>query len=263
MRGRGRIAAESRLWGYLFLLGLLALWEVLARAEMVNTLLFPRVSLILRYLGELLAGGDILVQVAISLARSLSAYVIAALFAISLGVIMGYYRIVYEVVEPFMEMLRPMPIVALIPVIILFLGLGWQMKVFIIFLACVWPILLNTIDGVRGIDAVLLHTARTFGASPTQLLRYVILPAALPVIVTGLRISVATSLILMVISEMIGGMNGIGFFILNAQRKMRVLDMFAGIIILGVIGYLFNLLFRLASNRLIHWHHGMTRLTRR
>lgn len=256
-----------KLWVYLLRALLFALcvaaWELGARADPELAEFLPPLLLILRSAAQTIASGELLHHVRSSLTTFLQAYALAAFIGLTGGVLLGRWRWLFNLFDPPIELLRPLPTPAMIPIAILLFGIDESMRIAITVYACTWPILLNTIDGVRGIDAVLLHTARTFGASPTQLLRYVMLPAALPVIVTGLRISVATSLILMVISEMIGGMNGIGFFILNAQRKMRVLDMFAGIIILGVIGYLFNLLFRLASNRLIHWHHGMTRLTKR
>ena len=131
------------------------------------------------------------------------------------------------------------------------------MKIFVIFFSCAWPILLNTLDGVRNIDRVLIQTARTFGLSRGRAIPKVILPAALPQIMTGLRISLAITLILVVISEMVGSSDGIGYFILDSQRRFKVDQMYAGMLSLALLGYLFNQLFLLFYNSVLSWHKGM------
>ena len=131
------------------------------------------------------------------------------------------------------------------------------MKIFVIFFACAWPILLNTFDGVRNIDRVLIYTARTFGLSQGQVITKVILPAASPQIMTGLRISLAITLILVVISEMVGSTDGIGYFILDAQRSFKVDQMYAGMLSLAILGCLLNQLFLFFSNRVLAWHKGL------
>src|SRR5437879_5934724 len=133
------------------------------------------------------------------------------------------------------EFLRAVPAPALGPVAIVLLGIGDGMKVFVIFLACSFPILINTIDGVRGVDPVLIRTARTFGCSGPAILAKVVLPAASPFIVTGLRIALAIALILVVISEMVGATSGIGYYILESQRVFKVPRMYAGVLVLALL----------------------------
>jgi ABC-type nitrate/sulfonate/bicarbonate transport system permease component len=133
------------------------------------------------------------------------------------------------------------------------------MKIFVIFFSCAWPILLNTIDGVRNLDWVLLSTARTFRLSRAGTIYRVILPAAAPQIMTGLRVSLPIMLILVVISEMVGSTDGIGYFILDAQRRFRVAQMYAGMFALALLGYALNQLFNLLHRRLLRWHWGMVR----
>jgi ABC-type nitrate/sulfonate/bicarbonate transport system permease component len=140
-----------------------------------------------------------------------------------------------------------------------FLGIGDALKVFIIFFACSFPILVNTIDGVRNVDPVLIRTARTFGLSRLQTVWKVILPAAGPYIMTGLRIATAIALILTVISEMIGATSGIGYFILGSQRTLHIANMYAGMLVLALTGYAINRLFLLADGRLMAWHKELTR----
>jgi ABC-type nitrate/sulfonate/bicarbonate transport system permease component len=147
----------------------------------------------------------------------------------------------------------------MIPVALLLFGLEDEMKVFVILFSCAWPILLNTIDGVRNVDRLLLDTARTFGLSRARTIRTVVLPACLPQIATGLRISLPITLILVVISEMVGSADGVGYFILDAQRRFRVAQMYAGMLALALLGYSLNRLFDLAHRLLLGWHWGMLR----
>ena len=169
---------------------------------------------------------------------------------------MGLFDRVRHALEVVVETARPIPPPVIVPVAMLFFGLGDGMKIFVIFFSCAWPILLNTIDGVRNIDRVLVHTARTFGLSQRKAIMKVILPAASPQIVTGLRISLAITLILVVISEMVGSTDGIGYFILDAQRRFKVAQMYAGMFALAVLGYTLNQLFNLLQRLLLPWQRG-------
>jgi len=172
---------------------------------------------------------------------------------------MGLSQRIYRTLEVIVEVLRPVPPPVVIPVALLFFGLEDEMKIFVIFFSCAWPILLNTIDGVRNIDWVLLNTAKTFRLSRVQTIRRIILPAASPQIMTGLRVSLPIMLILVVISEMVGSTDGIGYFILDAQRRFRVAQMYAGMLTLAILGYALNQLFNLVHRRLLSWHWGMMR----
>ena len=125
-----------------------------------------------------------------------------------------------------------------------------------------FPVLLNTYSGVRGVDPVQLQTARTFGVTGNRLLWTIVLPASAPYIFTGLRVSLAVALIVMVISEMVAASSGIGYFILGAQRAFRVREMFAGVITLALVGYALNRLFLLVENRVLAWHYGYTQQQR-
>src|ERR671912_1425153 len=178
----------SKLNGLLFFLGLLIVWELVAQGGLINPLIVPPLSRILRVFSELVWSGQIPQQVAASMNRAAAGYALAALLFIPLGILMGLSQTVYRLFEVIVEMLRPVPPPVMIPVAMLFFGLEDEMKIFVIFFSCAWPILLNTIDGVRGIDWVLLNTARTFGLSRRKIVGQVILPACSPRIVTGLRV---------------------------------------------------------------------------
>jgi NitT/TauT family transport system permease protein len=159
--------------------------------------------------------------------------------------------------EVVIEMLRPVPPPVIIPAAMLVFGLEDEMKVFVIFFSCAWPILLNTIDGVRNLEGVLLNTGRTFGLSRAGTIWYIVLPAASPQIMTGMRVSLPIMLILVVISEMVGSTDGIGYFILDSQRRFKVAQMYAGMLSLALLGYSLNQLFDLLHRRLLSWHWGM------
>ena len=242
--------------GVLFLLGLAAAWEAVAQAQLTNPLVVPPLSRILGVFGELVASGQIPLQILASLKRAALGYLLAAAVFIPLGILMGLSPRLYRLLEVIVEMLRPVPPPVVIPVAMLFFGLENQMKIFVIFFSCAWPILLNTLDGVRNIDAVLSQTARTFGLSRWRTVWRVVLPAASPQIFTGLRVSLPITLILVVISEMVGSTDGIGYFILDSQRRFRVSQMYAGMLALAILGYLLNQLFNLLHRWMLPWHWG-------
>jgi ABC-type nitrate/sulfonate/bicarbonate transport system permease component len=247
----------AKLNGVLFLLGLLAVWELVAQAEWVNPLIVPPLSKILRIFSESVFSGQIPMQIFVSMKRAAAGYFLAAAVFIPLGIFMGLSPTVYRLFEVIVEMLRPVPPPVVIPVALLFFGLGDEMKVFVIFFSCAWPILLNTVDGVRGLDWVLLNTARTFGLPRRKIIWQVILPACAPQIATGLRVSLPIMLILVVISEMVGSTDGIGYFVLDSQRRFRVAQMYAGMLTLALLGYTLNQLFNWLQRLLLPWQWGM------
>jgi ABC-type nitrate/sulfonate/bicarbonate transport system permease component len=245
--------------GLLFLVGLMSAWELSTRADLLNPLIVPPLSRILGVFWNMLWSGQIPMQILLSMKRAAMGYLLAAAIFIPLGILMGLSQRIYRTLEVIVEVLRPVPPPVVIPVALLFFGLEDEMKIFVIFFSCAWPILLNTIDGVRNIDWVLLNTAKTFRLSRVQTIRRIILPAASPQIMTGLRVSLPIMLILVVISEMVGSTDGIGYFILDAQRRFRVAQMYAGMLALAILGYALNQLFNLVHRRLLSWHWGMMR----
>jgi ABC-type nitrate/sulfonate/bicarbonate transport system permease component len=250
---------ESRWTGVVVLLALALLWEAAGRGAWVHKVLLPPLSAVLATLYDAVASGEIPRHLAVSLWRAAAGYALAALAGIALGIAMGYWRRAYEACEITIELLRAVPPPAIIPLAMVFLGIGDGLKVFVIFFACVFPILVNTIDGVRSVDPVLVRTARTFGLGAGRTVWKVIVPVAAPYIMTGLRVATAIALILTVISEMIGATSGIGYFILGAQRTMHITQMYAGILVLALTGYAINRGFLALDGRLMAWHKGLTR----
>jgi ABC-type nitrate/sulfonate/bicarbonate transport system permease component len=244
---------KKRWPGFLLIVILLLLWEGASSLELIDPVTFPKVSLILSSWLDSLTSGVLLQQLLPSLGRIFAGFAIAVIIAIPLGLLMGTVPFVYRLLEPITEIIRPIPSSAYIPVAILLLGIGNEMKVFVISLACLFPVLLNTYGGVRGIDPVLTDTGRTFGVSRIKALWQIVLPASLPSILTGMRISLGISLIVAVVAEMISGNSGIGYFILDMQRVFRVPEMFAGIFTLGILGYLINFLFLQIEKYFLRW----------
>jgi ABC-type nitrate/sulfonate/bicarbonate transport system permease component len=237
---------------------LLLLWEFSARSSSLIHAYFPPISVIVISLFELIFSGELIGHALISLGRFLSGYLLSAVIAVVLGIFLGYFRFAYSLFEAVIEFLRPMPSVAIIPVAILFLGIGNPMIVAVTVYACTWPILINTIDGVRNIDYTLIDTGRTFGLGRWRILRTIALPAASPYVVTGLRISLPIALILVTTSEMVVGGSGLGFFILDEERSLKTSNMYAGIILVAALGFGLNRLFLLIESKIMSWHRGMT-----
>jgi ABC-type nitrate/sulfonate/bicarbonate transport system permease component len=237
----------------LLIFAILLVWEFVTRAGIIRSPSLPPPSTIFVTWYQLIVSGEIFRQLGPSLLRLGVGYFWAVIVGTTLGLLMGYFRPVYNLFEPLTELVRPIPSPAYIPLAILFLGLGNEMKYFVIFFACLFPILLNTQSGVRAIDPVQINTGRTFGLSRAQIVRKIILPGSLPAILTGMRISLGIALIVVVVSEMVASNNGIGYFILNAQRFFNVPEMFAGIFSLALVGYALNALFVLIEARILRW----------
>jgi ABC-type nitrate/sulfonate/bicarbonate transport system permease component len=191
-----------------------------------------------------------------SLARLGAGYAIAVVVAVAVGIPLGLSRTARRGASPIVEFLRAIPPPALLPLAIVIIGIGNSMKVLIIAFVCLWPVLLNTIDGITGIDPTLNDTTRVYGVRGNDRLRRIVLPAAAPQIFAGMRTSLSLAVILMVISEMVASTNGIGFFVLQSQRSFAIPEMWSGILLLGILGYVLNLLFVLVERRVLAWHRG-------
>jgi ABC-type nitrate/sulfonate/bicarbonate transport system permease component len=252
----------SRWLGVAFIAVLLVLWEIAAASGVMPAMSFPRMSDILATWWGLIVSGELLGELLPSLWRMFAGYIIGVALGIVLGLLMGYVRFFYNLLEPITEVLRPIPSPAYLPIVILFLGIDDEMKIFMIAFASVFPVLLNTYSGVRSVDPVQLQTARSFGVTGRKLLWQIVLPAASPYIFTGMRVSLALALIVMVISEMVAASSGIGYFILSAQRGFKIREMFAGVLTLAALGYVLNRAFLAIENRVLAWHYGYTQQQR-
>jgi ABC-type nitrate/sulfonate/bicarbonate transport system permease component len=223
---------------------------------------FPPLSQILDSLVEEWFGPRLTADVLPSVLRLAAGYAIAAVGSIALGVLIGTSRTVRGFLEPVLEFFRAIPPPVLVPIFMLIFGIGDGMKIIVIAFGCMWPILLNTVEGVRAVDSVLSDTARTYGITGSARLRKLVLPSASPQIFAGLRQGLSVAIILMVISELFAASNGLGFAIVQAQRSFAIAETWAGMLMLGLLGFLLALLFRIVENRRLAWYHGLRRAQR-
>lgn len=218
---------------------------------------WPPLADIATAFSETWTGERIAADVLPSLVRLTTGLAIAIVLGIAGGLLIGSSRVLRAVLEPPMELLRAIPPPVLVPVIMLFAGIGDGMKVAVIASGCVWPVLLNTVEGVRGVDPVLRETARSYRLGGARRVRVLLLRAASPQIMAGARQALAIGVILMVISEMFAATNGLGFTIVQFQRSFAIPQMWSGVILLGLIGVALSLLFKLVERRVLGWYHGL------
>lgn len=250
---RGAVAAGNALRRYGLLSGFLALWQVGATLGWINPTVFPPLDRILAATWDGLAGGALLDDIAISLQRSGIAFAAAVGLGIPVGLFMGQIRAVEQALDPILQFFRQTSALALYPVFILLLGLGEASKVFVIFWATLFPILLATIGGVKEVDRKLVEMAATFGASRATIFARVILPASVPSIFVSLRLSATTALLLLIAAEMIGANKGLGFQVMNAQYNFQIPQMFAAIFLLAALGLTANAALVTLQRRLCRW----------
>ena len=244
---------QERALGLVFLGVLLGVWELVARLELVSRRYFPPMTHVILTFLQLSGSLDLPLDLGRSLGRMFGGFFLAVLLMVPLGFLMARVRPAYNLFEPLVETLRPLSAPAIIPVVMLFLGVGNAMKIFVVFYACAFPILINTVDGVRGVDPVFVHTARTYGATSQEIMRKVILPAAWPQIFGGLRTSLPIALIVVITSELIGGNDGLGFFILNNMRNFYIRESYAGLLMVGLVGYGLNRVAMVLDARFTAW----------
>jgi ABC-type nitrate/sulfonate/bicarbonate transport system permease component len=183
-----------------------------------------------------------------------ASYGLALVTGVVLGTVFGLVTPLERAARPLLETLRAIPGVALLPIFIVLFGIDRPMKILLIAFGSFWPIFLNTIDGVRSTEPVLLDMARTFRVGRARRLFRIVLPSASPQIFAGARTALAIALIIMVVAETVGGEGGVGYFLLDAQRNFRVISMWGAIVALGVLGYLLNIAFRIVERLVLRWH---------
>ncbi|HEV7321386.1 MAG TPA: ABC transporter permease [Ensifer sp.] len=255
-RWRGWLPAFAARYGVVA--AFLVLWQVSSTIGWVNPAVFPPLDVIVAALWDGLASGALLDDIAISLQRSGIAFAAAVALGIPLGLLMGQVRFIEQALDPILQLFRQTSALALYPVFILLLGLGETSKVFVIFWATLFPILLSTIGGVKEVDRKLIEMARTYGAGPLAIFRRVVLPASVPAIFVGLRLSATTALLLLIAAEMIGANKGIGFQVMNAQYNFQIPLMFAAILLLALLGLAANALLVLLQRNLCRWSQPNT-----
>lgn len=234
---------------------LVGLWWYLSADS--TSMFFPPLADILGAMGEVWLDGRLIEDALPSVGRLLLGFVMAIVAGVVIGVPIGLSPKLRDYLEPVMEFFRALPPPVLVPILMLFLGIGFGMKVFVIAFGACWPVLLNTVEGVRANDEVLRDVSKVYRFSGRTRLLKVILRGASPQIVTGARQALSIAIILMVISEMFAANNGLGFAIVQFQRSFAILEMWTGILLLGLLGMILSLLFRILEAQLMRWYSGL------
>ncbi|UJW84984.1 ABC transporter permease [Devosia sp. SL43] len=240
---------------------LVAIWWIGSGSN--PSIYLPALSEVLEVFVKLWIFDHIRIDLVPSLINLAFGYGLALAIGISLGTVLGLSPRLSATIWPSLEFIRAIPGVALLPIFVIMLGVGPSMKISLIAVGAVWPILLNTVDGVRSVSPELRDVARSFRLPFHVRLFHIILPSAAPQIFSGARISLSIGVILIVVSEMVGANGGIGYFVRSAERSFAIPEMWSGIIMLGLVGYALNSLFRVVEAKVLSWHFALNANGRR
>ncbi len=224
---------------------------------------FPPLAAVLDKFNGLWLGPRFFSDVIPSFQRLMAGYVIASILGTAIGIVIGSHAGVRRAAEPVLEFFRAVPPVAMIPLLIMSMGFGDAMKITVIVAGAIWPILLNTVEGVKAVDSVLDDTCRTYQIKGLARLWHFILPAASPQIIVGMRLGLSIGIVLMVISEMFAALDGLGSAIIYFQRSYEIPQMWSGVLMLGLFGFVLSMAFRLFEHFVLGWYYGMRELERK
>ena len=228
---------------------IVALWQLASSSRWIDPVFFPEPAHVWTSLGQIAGPGPLRDGTAVTVESMLAGWVVAGAIGILLGLLIGRSALVARATGATLEFLRATPPSIVVPALILFLGTGQQMELAVVVFAAMWPVLLNTVHGVRNADAVLLEAAASLRLSRLATVYKIVLPSAVPYILVGLRISLAISLIAAVVAEILGSSGGLGTYIVYARSRFQSPDIYASLVVLGVIGYLSNGALRLLERR--------------
>ena len=234
-------------------LAVLVCWEALCRTGLVSELYLPAPTAILATAWEMASGGEIAINLQASLYRILWGFAVGGVLGLGIGLVTGFSRLADAAGTPLIHALYPIPKIALLPLIILWLGIGELPKVTIIALGVFFPVVINTYSGVKNVDPLLIKVAVSYRTSRANIVRKVVLPAALPMIFAGLKLAAGTSLLLLVAAEMIAAKEGIGAMILHYGDLMLTTKLMVGVLVLSLLGLVFNRTLEWVEHRLIPW----------
>lgn len=233
---------------------LLAAWELFAQIGWLSPQVLPAPSKVIRTAYKLAISGTLLNDLGVSMLRAATGFAIGGSIGFALGTLVGFSRIAEALVDRSVQMIRAIPFLALLPLVIVWLGVGEGQKIFLVALGVAFPIYINTTLGIRQVDPKLLELGRVQGLSTWQLIRRIILPGALPSILTGIRYSLATAWLALVVAETIGAQSGLGFLAMDAREFLRTDVIVLTIVIYALIGVAADSIAKLLERRLLAWH---------
>ena len=231
----------------------MVVWEAAARSGLWSPLLFPSLERIFRELALFFTKTEMLLEIQVSLERALGGFALAATVGILLGIVMGRSRFVAALLDPLFSGTYAVPKLALFPIFIFVFGIGSLSKVALVFLECLYPIVIMTYAGARDVNRALLWSAQNMGASRAAILRRVVIPATTPFIFAGFRVAVPVAMIVVVITEMVASADGLGYQVIYAMSSLRTDRMLAVVIVIAALGYALDKAVVLLRDRLIYW----------
>ncbi|UGV28899.1 ABC transporter permease subunit [Rhodopseudomonas boonkerdii] len=233
---------------------LIVVWEALAQAGWLSPQVLPAPSKVLRTAWKLTLSGALLADLGVSLLRAGTGFIVGGSVGFILGTLVGFSRIAEALIDRSVQMIRAIPFLAVVPLVIVWFGVGEGQKVFLVSLGVAFPIYINTTLGIRQIDPKLLELGRVQGLSTWQMIRRIILPGALPSILTGVRYSLATAWLALVVAETVGAQSGLGFLAMDAREFLRTDVIVLTIVIYALIGVAADSIARLLERSLLAWH---------
>ncbi len=240
----------QRIW---LIFAFFALWEILPRIGVIDPMFLPTFSQTITTLANLTVSGKLLVHIWASMQRSIIGFGLAVLVAVPLGFLMGWYNRFERHTDLLVQSMRNTSLFALLPLFLLFFGIGEASKIAIVFYGATWHILINTISGVKNIDPIYIKAAKSMGVSDKDLFRKIILPASTPSIVAGARLGAKIAVMVVIAAEMIGAKSGLGFFVQNAQYNFMIPEMYAGILSLAILGLAVNYFLVWVEKKATYW----------
>jgi ABC-type nitrate/sulfonate/bicarbonate transport system permease component len=243
----------SRLLPFVFVGVALAIWEAAARSGLWSPLLFPSLARIFNQLVLFFSTPESMLEALVSLERALGGFALAAVVGILLGILMGRSRLVAALLDPLFSGTYAVPKLALFPIFIFVFGIGSLSKVALVFLECLYPIVIMTYAGARDVNRTLLWSAQNMGASRAAILRRVVIPATTPFIFAGFRVAVPVAMIVVVITEMVSSADGLGYQVIYAMSSFKTDRMLAIVVVIAALGYALDKAVVLARDRLIYW----------
>jgi ABC-type nitrate/sulfonate/bicarbonate transport system permease component len=256
VRPRGeRVDSRSQRYilGGVAVVGAFAIWELLTLLNVAPRIILPSPLDVVNAFGDMFASGTFGEDLAASGEEFIYGFLLAALVGIVVGVLVGWYRTVGYLLDPFITFMYAVPRVALSPLLLVWLGIGLTSKVALVFLVAVFPVLINTSNGIRNLDQQMLRTARCFNATDLQIFRTIALPGSVPFILGGLRLAIGQALIGVFVAELLGSQYGIGTLVTNAGNQFQTATVFAGLIIFALAGVLLTAVLQRAEKRFDAW----------
>ena len=250
-RNRSQLVRVASILGFFFI------WEGITLIGIFSPVLLPSPIAVLEAAKDMLVSGILIPNIAASLKRVFVGFMLAVSIAVPLGIICGWYRTLLDICDPIIELFRPIPVLALLPLAILWFGIGESSKIFLIAYGSFFPIFINTLAGVRFVDPIYIQAGESLGATKLQIFYRVILMAALPNIFTGLRLGIGFAFLTIVAAEMIASESGLGYLIVDTQLTFQTDRTLVATLMFGILGYLLSTLLLQLERRMLRWNKGL------